>query len=168
MRFLINLLQGKKDKENIYGFRTDINAAVALNNNVYYFERYSRGTFCPEIRNLWKKLDSATRIAYNKMREIAKIALEKLCQRGLFKGFVYRKNVSITLENEVFWKVDLDSIANEKIVKEKERFVYKKGAIGGKPPSLLGRKKNRKEDKAAPLDGEDFFSEGLDKRGFRK
>ena len=70
------------------------------------------------------------------------------------------------MENQLFWKVNLDNIANDKIVKEKERYVYRKGAVGGKPPIFLGRKKNRK-DEGPLLEGEDFFSEGLKKGGFR-
>jgi len=170
--FLVNLLQGKKVEENPYGFRNDVNAPVALNNNLYYTDKFSRGGFCPDFLKLINKLDQGTLKQHNVMRNVAKAAIKKLCERKLFKSFVYRKGVSITLDNETFWdKKDLDELADKGIKEDqvKRPFVYAKANVIRPPPNpprnstFLGKKK--KAEKAL-LKGEDLFALGVDPKNF--
>lgn len=170
-KFLINLLQGKDISSNPYGFRSDINAAVALNNNLYYTDKYSRGGWCPEFIKLSKKIDKKVMEEHNVTRNIAKAAIKRLCELKRFKGFVYRKGVSITLDNETFWnKNDLDEIADKLIQEDrvKRPFIYAKGNFARtatNPPrnkAVLGKK--RKPE--APLKGEDLYALGVNPKNF--
>ena len=117
IRFLIDLIEGNPN-DNKENWNTEINAGTCLINQLYYADKFARGGYCPEFRQLYKDVDNETRLEYSKIRVEARAIIEKLTKDKKIRAFVYRKNVRIQVDEKPYWEYDLDKIADEEIAKD--------------------------------------------------
>ena len=141
LEFLCDIASGKNKEaiKNPENWNMEVNAATCLINQLYYSDKYSRGTFCKEWKDLYLSVDPNVRKEYFKKRLVAKEIISKLTQEKKIKAFVYRKNVRIPVNDEVYWELDLNKIADEALSREKKN---NRGKNRGYTDALLKGEKN--------------------------
>lgn len=105
-----------------YGWRTDISVGPALFNQLYYADKYTRGGYCKNFKEMYAKVPKEIKEQYIKNRAVGREIAEKLIKDNPFNYFIYRKGIRLVLD-DVYWGVEIDKLANEELdrLQEEER-----------------------------------------------
>ena len=111
-----------------YGWRTDISVGPALFNQLYYADKYTRGGYCKNFKEMYAKVPKETKEQYIKGRVVAREIAEKLIKDNPFNYFIYRKGIRLVLD-DVYWGVEIDKLANEESDRLQEEERVRQAAI---------------------------------------
>ena len=151
--FLANLAAGYKPN-NPENWNTEINVGTALTNQLYYADRYMRGSKCKEWDTIYKKLDQNLRTEYYNIRSKCRAILKNLANQKKLTGFVYCRNVRIPVNNKCYWEIGLEKIAEENIKKYKESgYVEPIPVERGRGRGGRRGDRGRGRGRGAPIDG---------------